>query len=341
MWLLSDRSCLSALSRFLGSLSISNRVTHGRLTLYLLTSTRKASIERHYASLLRALETGSATITEAEIATIPVLLFRNTGNAPVLLRAGQELVGGCQNRVTRQPVVVGEQQEIELPVVCVERGRWMPVSEQFTGGHWSCHSVLEELHRGTDSVQDNVWSVLDKFHTVFDTHSKNQAMSELYQGVQHDLSRFQRAFPSPGNAVGVLAAIDGRSVGAQLFGNRQLLARHWDSLVAGYALEVLSRPEVQPQPVEKGTEFGRRFLNRLISAPAGEVSTPGVGTAVEVTGNGVRGSAVLHDNEVLYMSVCRVHDGDTPGDDPSLRKGMQCPGCRRSIIDPGYHRRYC
>lgn len=77
-----------------------------------------------YLSLDEALEAGALVITEKEAGSVPMLLARNKGNRPVLMLAGEIVVGGKQNRTLRDDLLLPPHSEtVELPVYCVEQGR--------------------------------------------------------------------------------------------------------------------------------------------------------------------------------------------------------------------------
>src|SRR6185312_11829911 len=64
-------------------------------------------------------------ITERGSATVPELIVDNRGKLHVLLLAGEILVGGKQNRVLKEDVLLPPASGARnLGVYCVEQGRW-------------------------------------------------------------------------------------------------------------------------------------------------------------------------------------------------------------------------
>lgn len=56
--------------------------------------------------------------------SVPTLKLVNRGKAPVLASAGDVVLGGKQDRILTETVVVAAGQEVEVAVNCVEAGRW-------------------------------------------------------------------------------------------------------------------------------------------------------------------------------------------------------------------------
>ncbi len=55
---------------------------------------------------------------------VPELRVKNSGNTPVLILDGEELVGAKQNRIVNVTILLPPLSEIVSPVSCVEAGRW-------------------------------------------------------------------------------------------------------------------------------------------------------------------------------------------------------------------------
>src|SRR5262245_3634670 len=85
-----------------------------------------------YRTLDEALASEALRITEvSEAGTVPELRAANTGNEPVLLVDGEELVGAKQNRVLNLTILVPSRQTVVIPVSCVEARRWRHTSRAF------------------------------------------------------------------------------------------------------------------------------------------------------------------------------------------------------------------
>ena len=95
---------------------------HRNLTLFPLLATRAPELP--YALLADALASGSVHIGEVGQGTVPALTARNDGDVDVLVLDGEQLIGSRQNRMTNRSLLLPAGSTIELPVSCMEHGRW-------------------------------------------------------------------------------------------------------------------------------------------------------------------------------------------------------------------------
>ena len=68
---------------------------------------------------------GEVAITELEGgASVNDLMVDNGGGKAVLLYEGEEVLGAQQNRVLDLSILVAANSKLQIPVSCVEQGRW-------------------------------------------------------------------------------------------------------------------------------------------------------------------------------------------------------------------------
>src|SRR5262245_49851478 len=80
--------------------------------------------ELGYLPLDEAMTQSLIQITEQLQATVPELKATSTAEIPVILISGEQVVGGLQNRVLNTTILVGAHTTLQIPVTCVEQGRW-------------------------------------------------------------------------------------------------------------------------------------------------------------------------------------------------------------------------
>lgn len=77
--------------------------------------------------LSKALTDGLAEVVEQEGGgSVPQLILRNKGTKAVLASAGDVVLGGKQDRILTETVLVAPGETLSVAVNCVEQGRWHP-----------------------------------------------------------------------------------------------------------------------------------------------------------------------------------------------------------------------
>src|SRR5437899_10335990 len=113
-------------------------------------------------------DTRRAYSFNARIATTPVNSRMPTGissRVHVLLLAGEILLGGKQNRIVVEDVLVPPLSgPLTLPVYCVEQGRWAGDAKPFTTrGSFAAPGLRARMLERSD--QREVWAEVDRYAT--------------------------------------------------------------------------------------------------------------------------------------------------------------------------------
>ncbi len=85
------------------------------------------------------------------------------------------------------------------------------------------------------------------------------------------------------NAVGVVAAVNGRMIWADLFASTGLLEKYWPKLIRSYAAEALTQGKNTGQPDLRDAQA---FLEDFAARHESQETEPGVYRRTEVTGEG-------------------------------------------------------
>ena len=116
--------------------------------------------------------------------------FRRSGDKPVFILDGEELVGAKQNRVVNLSILVPASTTVTVPVSCVEAGRWRAKSRTFksaprtqyaTGRAKRVAQVTYNLKASGSrhSDQAEVWSDIAMMSRKLEAESPTAAMEEM------------------------------------------------------------------------------------------------------------------------------------------------------------------
>jgi hypothetical protein len=208
--------------------------------------------------LEEALLCKQTTVTEvSEAGAVDRVLVRHGGTRPLLLLHGEEVVGAKQNRIFNASFVIAPGTTAEVPVSCVESGRWgytspggfttssRTVTSSMRG---SCaHRVTSSLaRRGTyDANQGQVWSDVDQHLRRRRITSRTAAYADAADSQLAEVTALlDRLVPGP-DWTGAAFLMGGRLMSLDVFGSAALFARALPKVVAGVVAELPETPESQ------------------------------------------------------------------------------------------------
>ena len=185
--------------------------------------------------LEEGLRAGQVTVTEVtESGDVNCLRVTNTGGTPVLLFDGEELVGARQDRIVNTSILVPGAGSIDIPVSCVEQGRWRYRTARFAAGSVLTHEmrrskvmrVTMNLRRtGTyDADQGAVWEEVAEYAERRGARSATGAYADVVAQDRARIEEYVAALPCASGQAGLAAYIGGELIGADVLGSAALYA---------------------------------------------------------------------------------------------------------------------
>ncbi len=276
-----------------------------------------------YLTLDEALDLRVIEVTEvSESGEVPNLLVTNKAEIPILILAGEELVGAKQNRLVNATFLVAGQSKLTVPVSCVEEGRWSYQERLFKSQKRMSspqlrskvqedvfHSLRER--RGYRANQFRVWEDISAKSARLQVHSDTLAMAALYESYDDRLRNYTKHFLQLPGQTGFLASLNGSPAGLELFDTADHLVKYFDKLIQSYALDAidLKTQKARSSP-QASKERAERWVAELKIAPVAVNPSLGLGKDLRIEGKGFVGSGLLHDETLVYLSIfARAEEG--------------------------------
>lgn len=249
-------------------------------------------------------------------AQVNKLVLVNNSKRPLLLLAGEIVTGGKQDRVIgKDRIVPPESDPIDLDVFCVEPGRWVGASSKFDNlpmngramGVMAAPSV-----RGSamaDKNQAKVWSEVGRAKeemsvelaasaptastelSQITSYARVMQNEEVQSKVDSVAGPIEQEYESTikqlrnRKAVGVVVAVNGQIVWADIFASTSLLEKYWPKLVRSYATEAVV---TRAKGAHVSEAAAQAFLADMHGRHETVDSEPGLYRHTEVTGDGFR-----------------------------------------------------
>jgi hypothetical protein len=293
--------------RWMGAVRVGQTAAHSGLLAFWLNAKEQAPA-LEVATLDEARKSGALLITERDQATVPELVVENRGKIHVLLLAGEILIGGKQNRVLREDILLPPLSGPRpIGVFCVEQGRWNEGRKEFESkGSFAQPGLRSKLLERPD--QGRVWDSVAKSARAAEVPaSPTGSYQAIYEDgkVQAHLSEVERGPASRAPALAQGAAVfAGTSIlGLDLFHSTSLFTREWPKLLRAHAVEAYRRP---PAPDTLESKL-RAQVEGLIAQAAKVEGTlrgnAGVGQLFEFRVAGARGAALVVESRVVHTAI--------------------------------------
>ena len=293
-------------------------ISHGNLTIFPVIAAETHDT-REFLTLDDGVRSGEVIVTEAgrvdplirrrepQPRPIPTggaevnrLVLINNSDRPLLLLAGEIVTGGKQDRVIgKDRIVPAHSDPMDLDVFCVEPGRWTGASDKFgsLGVQMAQPSVRSKAM--ADKNQQEVWAEVRRSTATMNAAAPPAAPTTSYAqtmaagAVQRQVDRIaapiERDYQGMlgelrrRNAVGVVAAVNGRIIWADVFASPALLEKYWPKLVRSYATEALQVGGTSAAPSQAAAQA---FLDALGGRRQIVESEPGIFSHSETIGAG-------------------------------------------------------
>ena len=229
--------------------------TQGKLTVYVVRASQTDA--RQYITLDEGLESGAVEVRERGSGDVNSLEVENGSDKYLFLHVGDIIRGGKQDRTIATDVLIPPRSApIAVDAFCVEHGRW--AADARTGYAFAANDALASglaLKRGIQRAQSQqeVWDAVSVAETAVAEYSGAQAdplsSSGTYSAIiENEPLRDERedyveaVLPrvlAYEDAVGVVVAINGEIVGADIYRSHELFGKVARKLLDAYAQEAI------------------------------------------------------------------------------------------------------
>jgi hypothetical protein len=257
-------------------------------------------------------------------ARVNTLVLVNNSQRPLILLAGEIVTGGKQDRVVgKDRIVPGESDPVDLGVFCVEPHRWVESSTKFDT-HASVMAQPSVRKKAmVEKDQQQVWNEVNNAKGAMASSAMTARAAatpaggsaefnySIAAGQLNSTSSYAKARENPivekqveaitgpmqksyeslisqlrnQNAVGVVVAVKGRIVWADLFASTSLLGKYWPKLLQSYAAEALT---TYGEHREVSMKQAQEFLDNWQSRHETVDSEPGLYRQRELVGDRFR-----------------------------------------------------
>lgn len=246
-----------------------------------------------YMTLDEGLKTKQVQVRERGSGDVNTLLVSNNGRKPLYVMAGEVVLGGQQDRcLARDTILPPGKRDVPVTVFCVEHGRWQgeaafaqsaptvaaadirasaqegaftpppAASPQAAAGRPAATTEYGSVER----AQSRVWAKVAEKNEHFDAAPAGGSYRGVLNATGGEAGRSVAPYvkalsgslkPDP-HLVGVVAAVNGKPVAADIFGDPVLFRKLWPKLLRSYATDAAEssgRPAAKPVTPQQARTF--------------------------------------------------------------------------------------
>jgi len=200
--------------------------------------------------------------------------------------AGEVLTGGKQNRTLATDALLGPDSAVELPLYCVQKGRWRGGKKFAAEAGVAPQSVRSMVAGGAG--QQEVWAEVARANRRLGSSTPSDDLAAALSAPENArrLERLRkRIVPKlPSGCAGVVVARGGVIVGADLFNSADLFARMRDKVLDSYLAQYSLKETAPEKATGPGTGEVRAYLRTCYRADFKPGPVRGVGRVYHVRG---------------------------------------------------------
>jgi hypothetical protein len=258
-----------------------------------------------------------------------LVLINNSKRPLLLLAGEIVTGGQQDRVIGKDRIVPAESDPVDLSVFCVEPGRWVATSDHFgmSGATYAASSGVMGASAGTimaqpsvrakamgDKDQNQVWAEVRKqqqsmvaemapvaapastdqvrstssYARVMENKDVKEKVDEIARPIEQNYQSLIKQLRDH-NAVGVVVAVNGRIIWADIFASAELLEKYWPKLVRSYASEAVV---TRAKSSDVSTKQAEAFLADMEGRRETIENEPGIYRHTEVNGDGFKAFAL-------------------------------------------------
>ncbi len=280
-----------------------------------------------YLTLAEAQALGLAVVTEvSESGSVPTLLLANNADQAVFLLDGEELVGAKQNRILNLTLLVPAKTTLEIPVSCVEQGRWSHRTAAFASSERAFFSkgrarkaqrVSESLREWGDrnSDQGEIWDDISVKMNEMEVNSSTAAIADAYEHFAGSVDEYVAAFKTSDTQVGACFVINGKIRGMELFDVSDTCSKLMPKLIRSYALDAIEERQDNESNASSASSASSaspgidQFTQLVAAAQADSFAALGEGEDLRIHSTAIAGGALAARDRVVHLCAFSQESG--------------------------------
>ncbi|HMN26097.1 MAG: hypothetical protein IT276_15630 [Ignavibacteriaceae bacterium] len=288
--------------------------TNGIVSLVEFTTKRVNTID--YISGAIAIEKNYIELKEiSQSGNVNNIVVQNKSDKYVFFSDGDILSGAKQNRVLNTSVFLSPNSTKQIPVSCVEQGRWSSVTPKFAGTNYTApmnlrakksEQVTNNLKRevGHFSNQSEIWNEVDSCCERLVISSPTQNLSDVFKEKEKEFETFIKTIRVTDKANGMAVFIKKEFLAIEVFNRTDIYKEYFDKILKGVSSEASHLNPVEEKLKEAEATYKTNvFFDELENRKFKQFPGAGIGTEKRYEENDFSGFALEYESHLIHLAM--------------------------------------
>lgn len=271
-----------------------------------------------YVGCGKALADNLIQVKELDAAgSVNTIFVLNTSGSFVFIMDGDMLAGAKQNRVVNVSMLLAPRSKTQIPVSCVEHGRWSRTSTGFHGTDYAAPTFLRagkadqvreslKKKRGFSSNQGEIWGSVEGYQRTHKVNSETSNLSDIFEQKADEFTKSIARFVPDEHANGFAVFFGKTLVSVDIFNRRNVYHDYFPKLLRGAAFEAAnSKPGKEALTEAEARYRSLELLDLVEQQSFDEEDGVGVGSDRRFDTPSVTGFQLVYDQHLIHLAAFR------------------------------------
>lgn len=274
-----------------------------------------------YVSLDYAIDNNLIEIKEiSQSGSVNTIFVLNKSEKYVFMMDSDVLIGAKQNRVLNTSILLEPNSKTEIPVSCVEAGRWRYRSSRFRHSDFTIAPKIRyekakdvkkslEKKRGFMADQHKVWDGVLDSSMKMNVYSDTSDYSEIFEKRKIYFDDFLKSFRLNSESNGVAIFMRKKLLSIDVFNRRDIYSKYFTKIIKGAAIEAyeLEERDESLSPSEANYKVVD-FFDKYDSIEKDTHKSIGVGIEKRFENKYITGFELEYQGNLIHLAAIQLEE---------------------------------
>jgi len=253
-----------------------------------------------------------------EAGSVNNIFVLNLSDKFIFFSDGDVVEGAKQNRVLNTSVLLPPKSKTNIPVSCIEQGRWKYQGDKFKETDYTIPTGLRaskadniksslKMNKKHYAEQSKVWEDVKLYAKSQKVFSKTSNLSDVYEQKRDDINEFINKFKHSSESNGIAVFIKSKLLSIDIFNRTDIFEEYFQKLLKGSAVEAFYLNEPDTTFEQKDAENKTlNFFNKINEVEFEIYPGVGVGEEKRFNLNELNGLELVYESKMIHLNALNI-----------------------------------